>query len=180
MKIFLVLAFFITFLSADREGGPYIGFGYGVTEYNDDEMYDQLIENKAKASFIYGGAYINKHLSVELGYVNIKNFNYKVQQDSTDLDIGYTLYNVSTLVHYAFFDDIWDFYAKFGAGFVKSLSEEGSSFIYGIGTSLRISELLSIKVAYDIYDFGYDTSSNGSSDFDMKISYPYIGMEIQF
>ncbi len=88
--------------------------------------------------------------------------------------------NVSTLAHYAFFDDLLDFYAKFGAGYVTSFGEDGSSFIYGIGTSLRLSELLSIKVAYDIYDFGYDTSANGSSDYDMKISYPYIGMEIQF
>lgn len=180
MKIFLVLAFLITLLSADREGGPYLGYGYGVSEYDDDGMYDQLIEDNAKASFIYGGAYINKHLSVEIGYVNIKNFNFKVQQDSKDLNIGYTLYNVSTLVHYAVFDDIWDFYAKFGAGFVKSLGEEGSNFIYGVGTSLRLSEILSIKVAYDIYDFGYDKTSNGSSDYNMRISYPYIGMEIQF
>lgn len=180
VKIILVLAFFITLLSADREGGPYLGFGYGVSDYNDDGMYDQLIDESAKASFMYGGAYINKHLSVEIGYVNIKNFNFKVQQDSQDLEVGYTLYNVSTLAHYAFFDDIWDFYAKFGAGFVKSFGEEGSSFIYGIGTSLRLSDIFSIKLAYDIYDFGYDTTSNGSSDYDMRISYPYVGMEIQF
>jgi hypothetical protein len=180
VRIFLFLAFFITLLSADREGGPYLGFGYGMSEYDDGGMYDKVLENEAKASFMYGGAYINKYLSVEIGYVNIKNFNYKIEQNSNELNIGYTLYNVSTLAHYAFFDDLLDFYAKFGAGYVTSFGEDGSSFIYGIGTSLRLSELLSIKVAYDIYDFGYDTSANGSSDYDMKISYPYIGVEIQF
>ncbi len=77
MRIFLFLAFFITLLSADREGGPYLGFGYGMSEYDDGGMYDKVLENEAKASFMYGGAYINKYLSVEIGYVNIKNFNCK-------------------------------------------------------------------------------------------------------
>jgi len=180
MRILLVLAFIFTIAFADRDGGPYLGVGYGISEYKDDGKYDGILEKNSDLIFFYAGAYINKHLSVELGYAKMQSSKYKVEHDSKNLEVGYSLHNISTLAHYAFFDERLDLYIKFGAGFIKSSNEDGSSFIYGIGSSLRLNELLSVKFAYDIYEFGYDENANGTSNYDMKIHYPYIGMEFQF
>ena len=177
MRIFLALLFFATIASADREGGPYIGIGYGDSKYKSDGLYSEIKDEKTKLEFFYGGAYINKYLSVELGYAKTSGKAYVIDDE---LSLEYTMYNVSTLLHYAFFNDNWDFYAKFGAGKVKSFGIDGFTFLYGAGTSLRFSELFSLKLAYDMYEFGYDETNNGSSDYKQRIYYPYIAVEFQF
>ncbi|MCW8837979.1 MAG: porin family protein [Thiovulaceae bacterium] len=177
MKIFLVLVFIFTLSYADRDGGPYLGYGYGISKYDSDGLYDSIKDEKANMQYFYGGAYINKHLSVELGYAKLFEGGYKIDES---LKLNYTLYSVSTLAHYAFFDDIWDFYAKFGAGYTRLVGDEGFSFVYGVGTSIRFSELFSVKLAYDMYEFGYDSTQNGSADYKMRIFYPYMAVEFQF
>ncbi|WP_373070449.1 outer membrane beta-barrel protein [Sulfurimonas sp.] len=180
MRIFLVLVFLFSLVYADRDGGPYLGIGYGVAEYDDDGLYEQITDKSAPYMFYYGGAYINKHLSVELGYAKIKDEQFKVVDSGVKKDVSYNLYNISALAHYAFFDDIWDFYAKFGAGYVTKNSKNGSSLLYGVGTSIRFNELISVKVAYDMYEFGYDENGNTSADYKMRIYYPYVALEFQF
>ena len=182
IKIVLAFLMLSGLLYADRDGGPYIGIGYGNSEYKSGGLYDSIKEEKAKLQYFYGGAYINKHLSVEMGYAKMQDGGFNID-DSIKLD--YTLYNVSTLAHYAFFNDVWDFYAKFGAGQAKVNGEDGFSLIYGIGTSIRFSELFSVKLAYDIYEFGYDEEESdgthdSASDYKQRIYYPYIALEFQF
>jgi hypothetical protein len=180
MRIFLVLVFIFTFAHADRDGGPYLGIGYGVAEYNDGGLYEKITDKNAPYLFYYGGAYINKHLSVELGYAKIKDEQFKIVDNNINADLSYNLYNISALAHYAFFDDIWDFYVKFGAGYVTRHGEDGSSLLYGVGTSVRFTDLISVKIAYDMYEFGYDESGNTSADYKMRIRYPYVAVEFQF
>jgi hypothetical protein len=180
MRFLLVLALLFSYSFADRDGGPYIGIGYGESLYDDDNVYEDILEEKVGSLTYYGGAYINKHLSVEIGYIKATDGKYKVLENNVRKRLDYTLYNVSTLAHYAFFDDFWDFYLKFGAGYVKYDGEKGFSYLYGVGTSLRLSELISLKVAYDIYEFGYDEDGDNGSDYNMRISYPYVAVEFQF
>jgi len=184
MKFVLAFIFFVNLVHADRDGGPYLGIGYGVSQYKDGGLYDSIEEKNTKLRTMYGGAYINKHLCVELGYARIDGQKYKVVENNVSRSLNYTMYSISTLAHYAFYDDRWDFYLKFGAGKVKLDKEEGFTFVYGIGTSLRFNEMVSLKLAYEMYDFGYDEEVNGkhdgSSDYKMRIYYPYVAVEFQF
>jgi opacity protein-like surface antigen len=180
MRVLLVLVFIFTLVHADRNGGPYIGLGYGISEYKDDGKYEDVLEKNSNNLNYYLGAYINKHLSVELGYAKIIGNEYKVLDSTKVVALDHTLYNISTLAHYAFFDDMLDFYLKFGTGYVKLFSETGFSFVYGIGTSFRLSEMFSLKVAYDLYEFGYDKNADNSTDYKMRIAYPYVAIEFQF
>lgn len=178
MRILLVLVFVFTLIHADREGGPYLGFAYGVSEYMDDGYYSSVKDSQVQERYIYGGAYINKNLSVELGHVKMLDDGIII--DNTT-NVNYSLFSVSTLVHYAFFDDILDFNIKFGAGYVqKHIDVSGFSINYGVGTSLRLTDLLSIKVGYDKYEFGYDENEDNSADYTMYIEYSYLAVEFQF
>ena len=183
MKYILVLVLILSSLSADRDGGPYIGVGYGVSQFNDDGVYSAFKNDKSDASSFYLGAYINKHLSVEYNYADFtaygKTEGYKV--NDTD-SLKFYFKNISTLAHYAFFDDTWDFYTKLGVGEVTQgkLDIEGFSFVLGIGTSIRVSEMISFKIAYDRYSFGYDSDNDNSSDYDLSIDYIYTALEFQF
>ena len=180
MKIILAVLMFCTILLADRDGGPYIGVGYGLSSYGDDGIYKELLDIDSKAGMFYVGAYINKHLSVELGYVNFNQANeYKVIDDS-DLkkSITFSTINVSTLAHYAFFDDTLDFYIKAGVGNMSaSEGSSGFSIVYGGGMSYRFSKMLSMKIAYDKYETDY---KKGSLDKAIDLSTIYSAIEIQF
>jgi len=83
MKYILVLVLFLSTVYADRDGGPYLGIGYGLSKYSSDGLYKNLKEDKANAVNFYGGAYINKHLSVELGFANFTS--YGMEDDSYEV-----------------------------------------------------------------------------------------------
>ncbi len=181
MKIILSILLFCSVLLADREGGPYIGLGYGISKYDSDGLFKQEKENDSTGFAIYGGAYINKYLSVELGYIDFNSGESYVVVDNTNTakSISFTTYNVSTLVHYAFFDDILDFYGKFGVGEMSAsgLGSSGFTMLYGGGVGVRFNDMFSLKVAYDRYDTDY---TQGVTKNDMHIDFIYSAFEIQF
>ncbi|MEA2091032.1 MAG: outer membrane beta-barrel protein, partial [Campylobacterota bacterium] len=141
---------------------------------------EQKIRDSASLLF-YGGAYINRHLSVELGYVGFNTRNaYTVIDDAgKEKSLSLSSFNVSTLAHYAFFDDILDFYAKFGVGEVSAsgVGESGFTMLYGGGIGVRFSDRISVKIAYDRYMIEYNKER---VKHDMRIDYIYSAFEVQF
>lgn len=181
MKIILSILLFCSFLLADRDGGPYIGFGYGVSEFDDGGIYKEVNEKKSDMMVFYVGAYINKYLSVELAQVDFTSGNsYEaISSTNTKSSLTFSSLNVSTLAHYAFFDDSLDFYAKFGAGSMDAngVGTTGATIIYGGGIGYRLGSMLSIKAAYDTYVIDYQKDT---TELTMNISIIYIGIEYQF
>ncbi|OIO17404.1 MAG: hypothetical protein AUJ81_02165 [Helicobacteraceae bacterium CG1_02_36_14] len=185
MKIILLVLLFISSLMADRDGGPYIGVGYGKSSYNSDGLYKQLKSDTSGSGTFYFGAYISKHLSVELAYVSFDAWHvekgYEVDDTTT---LGFGALSVSTLAHYAFFDDALDFYAKFGVGEMSAsgLPSKGFTMLYGAGVGYRFNEWLSLKIAYDIYNFNYDhpVTIDTTRTYEMQIDYIYSAIEVQF
>lgn len=181
MKIILSILLFCSVLLADRDGGPYIGFGYGISQFDDDGIFKELKENESTSMTLYGGAYINKYLSVELAYVNMTAGNAYKAVDATNVEkeLSFSSLNVSTLVHYAFFDDILDFYGKFGVGDMTAggVGSTGFTMLFGGGVGVRFSEMLSMKVAYDRYitDYEKDDLKN-----EMHVDFIYTAFEVQF
>ncbi|MBU0721272.1 porin family protein [bacterium] len=181
MKIIVSFLLLLSLLHADREGGPYIGAGIGLSKYNDDNLYASLQEDTSKSLTFYGGAYINRHLSVELAYVSFDSWHvdkgYEV--DSTK-SLGFGALSVSTLAHYAFFEDALDFYAKFGVGEMTlgGINSSGFTMLVGGGAGYRLNDWLSVKVAYDVYVFDYDDVNEAR--YSMQIDYIYTAVEVQF
>jgi len=179
MKSVFILLIFFSALMADRDGGPYIGVGYGTSTYDDAALYNALIENSSGAATFYFGAYINKHLSVELSYASFDAWHFQNgYQTDINTTLGFGALSVSTLAHYAFFDDSLDFYAKFGVGEISlgGLESKGFTMLYGIGVGDRLNKYMRLKVAYDIYTFSYEKTSR----YDMQIDYMYSAIEVQF
>ncbi|EHP30837.1 hypothetical protein SMGD1_2316 [Sulfurimonas gotlandica GD1] len=180
MKIILSILLFCTLLLADRSG-PYVGFGYGLSQFDDDGIYKELKENGSTSMTLYGGAYINKHLSVELGFINFTAGNSYEAVDATNQtkELSFSSLNVSTLVHYAFFDDTLDFYGKFGVGDMTAggVGSTGFTMLVGAGVGVRFSEMLSMKVAYDRYITDYE--KDGLKN-EMHVDFIYTAFEVQF
>jgi len=181
LKKILVVLLLVTSLFADRDGGPYIGVGYGSSKYNDDGLYDDIKSNTSASATIYGGAYINKYFSVELGYASFdawkKKEGYEIDENKK---VKCSSATVSVLAHYAFFDDMLDFYAKGGVGKMdmSGISSSGFDMVYGGGIGFRLNEWFGIKAAYDRYDFEYKNKED--KKYKMKIDYVYAAIEVQF
>lgn len=165
-------------LLADRDGGPYVGFGYGISNLNADEVYKDVPVDSSESMVFYAGAYINKNFSVELNYIDFNaGDSYSVVDDNaTTQPIDFASYNIGTLVHYAFFDDILDFYAKFGVGKMSSDSD-GFTMLFGVGSGVRFGDMFSMKVAYDRYLVDYN---NKSVEREINLDLLYLALEMQF
>ena len=184
MKIFIAFLLVCAVAFGDRDGGPYLGIGYGVSKYNDDGLYEKLKKDESNALKIYAGAYINKYLSVALGYVSFDAFGTDSgYEDDAKKSLVASVLSVSTLAHYPFFDDTLDVYAKFGVGelAVSALSSNGFTFVVGAGVGYRFDEKYSLKIAYDMCSFNYEErDQNSITSYDMHIGYLYNAIEVQF
>lgn len=181
MRIFLVLVFLYSLSFADRDGGPYLGTSYGMSDFKSGGLYSSVKDKGSRMMSVYAGAYISKHLSVELDFTKMLGDSVVVNNSES---VDFSMYSVSTLAHYAF-DDFLDFYARFGAGEIYFNGGEGFGFHYGIGTSMRLSKLISVKLSYEMYKFGYDEvesdgTYDGQADYDIRIYYPNVAVEFQF
>lgn len=163
----------------ERNGGPYIGVGYGAAIYNDDHYYNDIKDSSVTSYNFYAGAYINRYLSVELGYIKSGKFHV-VSVSSENTTFNYSAITVNALVHYPVLDDSFDFYAKFGAGqsYLNLSSNDGAATVYGAGISYRINNKYALRTGYDMYEFNLDSSSRGI--FNMNLQYGYMGIEVQF
>ena len=175
MKYIIVLVLLVSSIYADRDGGPYIGVGYGELTYDNDGLYTLEEKKILDTKTLYLGAYINKHLSVELNFADFGLVD-KIR------DLEFFSDTINTLAHYAFYEDVLDFYIKFGVGEMreKTADAKGFSFVTGLGSSIRFNEWLSIKIAYDRYSFGYDEDGDNASDNDLLIHHVYTALEFQF
>ncbi len=172
-KVILVVFIFFSFGYAKRGAGPYLGVGYGKSKFYANSYYD-FKDDTSNILTIYGGAYINKYLSVELNYYKPGSYTTKANKE-----VKYTITDISTLAHYPFYHDKFDIYGKFGAGII-STSKSGFDFVFGAGVSYRYNEIFSFKIGYDYFDFGLDVNGDGSSDYKFKIGSLYGGFEVQF
>jgi len=181
LKIFLVFLFLVGSLFADRDGGPYIGVGYGVSTYHQDDFYSDFKDDKSSSIILYGGAYINKYLSVEINYVSFDAWNMGKGYEIDDVSsINYSATTINTMAHYPFFDDILDTYIKFGVGQIDAsgLNSNGFTLGYGGGIGIRFADIFSMRLAYDRYTFEYRDPASGN--YDMYIDYLYTAVEFQF
>ncbi|MBU0631449.1 porin family protein [bacterium] len=182
LGLFLLSGLLFTTLNAEqkeRDGGPYIGVGYGMASYNDDDYFDSVVDSNVASYNLYAGAFINKYLSVELDYIKSGQFNV-IDSTTSKTTFNYTSITIGALAHYPTFEDSLDFYAKFGAGqsYVSMSSYDGAALVVGAGVSYRIDETFALRLAYDLYTFNYDSDSRGR--FNMNMQYAYAAIEVQF
>ena len=187
MRYILIFLVLYSSLIASRDGGPYIGLGYGISQYNDDKYYTDMKEDSSESATFYVGAYINKHLSVELSYVSFDakglGDSFLVNKDSSsDETINFYATTISTLAHYPILNDKLDLYARFGAGEMGSniANDNGFTLVYGVGIAYRFNETFETKLAYDSYHFGFDINEDKSSEYRMVLDYLYMAIEVQF
>ena len=160
---------------AKRGAGPYLGGGYGSSTLKDDRHYD-LKEDTSNGYVLYAGAYINDYLSVELEYVGGLQYT---TQNTKQLDFSFS--DVNTQAHYpfSFYNEAFDLYAKFGAGYV-SLNGTGHTLVYGAGASYRVNDRYAVRFGYDYFNFGIDETGNSAADKKIAVEYFFGSIEVQF
>lgn len=176
MRIAFILLFFVSFVYADRDGGPYVGVGYSYCEYGDDGFYKQMDEKSAASWMLYAGAVINKHLSVEFAYHDFGS--YKTEGLNSE---KIKAYSISTLGHYPVFNERLDLFVKFGVGELnmQSASQSGFSYVYGVGTSYRFTKKIASRIALERFAYKYEQSKEQQM-YNMNVDTLYVTVEVQF
>ncbi len=169
----MILLLLVGVVEAERGAGPYVGGGYGVSKLKDDGYYD-LKDDGSNGYVLYGGAYINDYLSVEIEYV--ANLQYKRQNGNV---VTHKFVDINTQAHYPVWDKKIDFYAKFGAGYVY-MNASGHTLVYGAGSAYRINERYAIRVGYNYFDFGIDNTGDGAINEKMAVEFLFCSFEVQF
>ncbi|MDY0116978.1 MAG: porin family protein [Sulfurimonadaceae bacterium] len=175
IRLIIIVLTLCSVAVADRDGGPYLGFGYGMSQFGKNDVYTNLKEDRANSYSIYAGAAINKHLAVELARTSLGA--YKLENSD---ELKATIISLATVAQYPFYKDMFSVYAKAGVGHIKlnTLADTGFTFLLGGGVSYRYNEYLGVKIGYEYYPFDYEDADEASHS--MKIEYVYGAIEVQF
>lgn len=173
MRFVVILLLFFSIAEAKRGAGPYLGGGYGSSTLKDGGYFD-VKEDSSNGYVLYGGAYINDYLSVELEYVTA--LKYKQYSEET---ITHKFIDINTQAHYPLWERKVDLYAKFGAGYVY-LNNSGHTLVYGAGAAYRIDERYALRIGYDYFDFGIDNTGDGAVDKKIAVEFLFASFEVQF
>jgi hypothetical protein len=187
MKKLLLLCCISLLAFADRSG-PYIGGAYGTTAFEDkgyyaSQGYSDRVDDNSESFRIYGGAYINKYLSVEVDYTDFGDFK-GTNALNQSLNESFTALGVSTVAHYPLYDDRIDTFLKIGvadmswdeSGALKR-SDNTGALSFGLGAGYRFAEDYMLKIGYEFYSFELQ---DGSASYDWQIDHFFAAFEVQF
>jgi hypothetical protein len=179
LKIGVLLLCGYTIAVADSFAGPYIGIGYGVSSYHDNDYYKSIQDTNVKSYNIETGAYINKYLAVELEYFRSGDFHLTTQSD-TPSTFNYSAFTINTVLHYYLYHDTIDFHIKFGAGqsYTNLSTSDGSALLYSGGIGYIIAKRYIVGVNYNLYNFDYHSTTRGN--FAMNLQYISMDLKMKF
>jgi len=186
----LMLATFAWAEPMDRVG-PYVALGGGYATFYDDGRMEERVEPSYNVNLI-GGVFINKYLSVELGFDYYDTFETAINKNTTKLYI----LDAATKAHYSFWRERIDLYAAFRAGGVfwkenlAGVPQEDNSGVVGgdAGVGYRALEWLTFNVGYKRYFFTLDHNTDTKDELDniiyerynMSLGSAYANIEVQF
>ncbi len=162
--------------------GPYIALGGGQAKlYDADRMGTEKINDTSNINLI-GGAFINKYLSVELGFDYYGTFENNSQTASTRVHF----IDAAAKAHYPFWKERIDLYAAFGAGAMfwtetlngKNQKANSGSTRGDIGVGIRALRWLTFNVGYRRYF--YIIENQDAKRYNMSIGSTYANIEVQF
>ena len=121
------------------EPGPYVGIGFG-------SAHDEILNEDESAFKFYGGVNLNRHIGLELGYVDLGSYvNGALIQDGISYElIGY-IPLTSDLDIYGragFFD--WEVTNAF-------TSNTGTDATFGVGLQAQLQDHLSLRGEYQTF-----------------------------
>jgi opacity protein-like surface antigen len=184
------MLFFTLPLVADR-AGPYLGLGAGLSHYNDDGRLQSIDTDYTAAYRFYAGAFINKHLSVEIDYNYLKAFS-ATSESGNSVEEKFEVLTVAALAHYPVWEERIDWFAKFGAGELfwqetEASQKQGDStgtLMFGAGVGYRPVDRLTFNLGYDYYIFDLvspvSQSDTSTRRYEMGIGEIYLEVEVQF
>jgi len=186
MKYVLLLITVVSFLWAEPvdRTGPYLAAGGGYTNFYDEGRIGAEVDNSYDLILV-GGAFINKHLSVELIVDYFDTFSSQYNQNTTNV----YMIEASAKAHYPFWKERIDLYGAFGAGgifwreTINGLSDKDNSGVTSgdLGVGFRVMKNLTINLGYRRYFFILEDTKTGELEkFNMETGSVYSTIEVQF
>lgn len=181
MKLLLLLL--ASLLSAADRTGPYLSIGGGGTRYSDDGRLEQMAIASAAHYRLGAGAFINRHFSVALEFVQSRPFS-GYTSGGEKVQERFSVMSAEAIGHYPILNEQIDFFAKFGAGELmwsesgaKTHNSNAGAVVYGLGVGFRPMANLTLNAGVDFLTFEMD--DNGTS-YDMGLGMGYLELQVQF
>ena len=196
-------------LNADTVKGPYVGIGFGASQFNDGGFTSDLNKyfvNTASSlrvskSFsstaykLYGGYQFNKIIAIEASYTSYGVYTYDYN-DGTEIKINPTSLGLSANIGYNFGKkEEFRPFAKIGVA-AFNINDSGSrtlysddkatSLIVGAGFDYNPTFLngLGFRLAYEGDFFGLNVNNTGvspvKSDYTQSANMYYFGIQYKF
>jgi len=192
-KIVFLLALFSAFTHAnDDVSGFYLGGGFGTTNFDDDEAFDNKnisIDTDSTSIKFIGGYQFNRIVAVELEHTNYGDITITNTTTKKSLIAEPSSISLAANIGYTF-DNGWRPFGIAGIGSTKfstkiqnvSFDDSETSFHYGAGVEYTPKSLggLAFRIAYEADVFIVDNYDAYFNDYVMTVGTIYAGATYKF
>jgi OOP family OmpA-OmpF porin len=184
----------ITFLFASgvvaaqgvKEKGGYIGGAFGVTEFDDDGLFDPsgiVVDDKDSSFQLYGGYKFLKYFAVEGRLIDLGSYTFSDQFfPAVRVTVDATAFTVNAVGILPLGSTLWELFGQLGLGQINldiSGFGDDDETIGSAGIGVRVTPTEHFSVALQVDAYAWEDDSFNQT-FDMSIATTQVAFQYNF
>jgi hypothetical protein len=170
-----------------KEKGGYIGGAFGVTEFDDDGLFDGsgvVVDDKDSSIQLYGGYKFLKYFALEGRLMDLGSYTFSDQfNPSANITVDTIAVTVNAVGILPLGSTLWELFGQLGFGQINfeatGLGDEDETVgSAGIGVRVTPTEHFSIALQVDAY--AWEDDSFAGQTFDMSIATTQVAFQYNF
>jgi hypothetical protein len=183
----LLLASGVVAAQGVKEKGGYIGGAFGVTEFDDDGLFDGsgvVVDDKDSSIQLYGGYKFLKYFAVEGRLIDLGSYTFSDQfNPSANITVDTTAVTVNAVGILPLGSTLWELFGQLGFGqinFEATGFSDFDEFLGSAGIGVRVTPTEHFSIALQVDAYAWEDDSFAGQTFDMSIATTQVAFQYNF
>ena len=183
----LLLASGVVAAQGVKEKGGYIGGAFGVTEFDDDGLFDGsgvVVDDKDSSIQLYGGYKFLKYFALEGRLMDLGSYTFSDQfNPSANITVDTTAVTVNAVGILPLGSTLWELFGQLGFGqinFEATGLSDFDEFLGSAGIGVRVTPTEHFSIALQVDAYAWEDDSVGGQTFDMSIATTQVAFQYNF
>jgi hypothetical protein len=183
----LLLASGVVAAQGAKEKGGYIGGAFGVTEFDDDGLFDGsgvVVDDKDSSIQLYGGYKFLKYFAVEGRLIDLGSYTFSDQfNPSSNIAVDTTAITVNAVGILPLGSTLWELFGQLGFGQINfeatGLGDEDET-VGSAGVGVRVTPTEHFSIALQVDAYAWEEDAFAGQTFDMSIATTQVAFQYNF
>ncbi len=170
-----------------KEKGWYIGGAFGVTEFDDDGLFDGsgvVVDDEDSSIQLYGGYKFLKYFALEGRLIDLGSYTFSDQfNPSISFDLDAAAFTVNAVGILPLGSTLWELFGQLGLGQINldiAGFDDEDETIGSAGIGVRVTPTEHFSVALQVDAYAWEDDSFAGQTFDLSIATTQVAFQYNF